>query len=201
MSTHAKPVTSPLRVALQPISAFNHHVAVESSAPRPNEIRVMWRRAKEHGHGFNARVAVVITAVLGSMPMFWFCCVLALCSLPAVLSAFDTEVLKGALGLASFFPAVIQKASLIALVAWLAQTFIQLVALPVLQVSNNAQMAQVEAGLSKLHTFGQVTVENLDLAVEGGQRAVLEALAEIGAKLDVEIKVPALRPGDTGSPD
>ena len=62
-------------------------------------------------------------------------------------------------------------------------------------------MAQVEAGLSKLHTFGQMTVENLDLAVEGGQRAVLEALAEIGAKLDVEIKVPALRPGDTGSPD
>jgi hypothetical protein len=197
MSTHAKPVTSPLRVALQPISAFNHHVAVQSSAPRPNEIRAMWRRGKEHGHGFNARVAVIVCAVLGSMPMFWFSIVLALLSLPAVLSAFSTEVLSFSLGL----PTVITKVSLIALIAWVAQTFIQLVALPVLQVSNNAQMAQVEAGLAKLHTFGQTTVENLDLAIEGGQRAVLEALAEIGAKLDVKIEVPTLHSGAGAPPD
>ena len=59
------------------------------------------------------------------MEFFWFAVILALLSLPEILTLFDTEVLKGAVGLASFFPSVILKVSLVGLVAWVAQTFIQ----------------------------------------------------------------------------
>jgi hypothetical protein len=131
--------------------------------------------------GINAKTAIVVSAVLGSMPMFWFCIALALCSLPAVLSAFDHEVLKDALGLTSFFPSIILKASVIALVSWLAQTFIQLVALPVLQVSNNAQMAQTEAHTATILRGVEHAEDLLNLETAGGLRALQE---HIDARLD-----------------
>ena len=73
---------------------------------------------------FNKRVALALTRYVGTMTCFWVFCLLALCSLPAVLSGFS--VFRGV------FPAVIIKASIIALVAWVAQTLIQLVLLPAL---------------------------------------------------------------------
>jgi hypothetical protein len=122
--------------------------------------------------GINRKTAIVVPAILGSMPFFWFAVVLSLCSLPAVLAAFDTEVLKSAIGLSGFFPKVIIKVSLIALVAWVAQTFIQLVALPVLQVSNNAQMASAEE-----HTA--VILDRLDTDTAGGITTLLSAIDEL----------------------
>ena len=133
--------------------------------------------------GINRKTAVVVPAILGSMQMFWFSIALTLCSLPAVLAAFDHEVLKDAVGLMGFFPAVIQKVSLIALVAWVAQTFIQLVALPVLQVSNNAQMAAQEQNTKTLLTDGEATrdhteklLDAMDLKTEGGLKTILDAI-------------------------
>jgi len=75
---------------------------------------------------FNKQVALALTKYVGTMTCFWFFCVLALCSLPAVLSGFNA--------FSGFFPAVIIKASIIALVSWVAQTFLQLVLLPSLMV-------------------------------------------------------------------
>ncbi len=63
---------------------------------------------------FNKRVALALTRYVGTMTCFWIFCLLALSSLPAVLSGFS--VFRGV------FPAVIIKASIIALVAWVAQT-------------------------------------------------------------------------------
>ncbi len=160
----------PARMAPHSLRSRHEHVACAA------KLNVELRKANGEVHGFNNKVAVIVPAVLGSMAFFWVCVVLALCSLPAVLTAFDTEVLKGTLGLASFFPSVIIKVSLIALVAWLAQTFIQLVALPVLQVSNNAQMALVEE-----HTA--VILDRLDTATAGGVRTVLEAIDALPEKL------------------
>lgn len=131
--------------------------------------------------GLNRKTAVVVPAILGSMPMFWFSIALTLCSLPAVLAAFDHEVLKDAAGLTSFFPSVILKASLIALVAWIAQTFIQLVALPVLQVSNNAQMTQTEEHTATILHGVERAEDLLNTETEGGLRALQD---HIDARLD-----------------
>ena len=81
--------------------------------------------------GFNDKVALAATGLLGSMWFAYFCVLLALLSLPAVLSAFGP--------FNHTFPPFLVKASIIALVAWVAQTFIQLVALPVLQKGQNLQ--------------------------------------------------------------
>jgi len=80
---------------------------------------------------FNKRLAVTITSNVGTMTSAYLFCVLALLSLPAVLSAFS--VFSGV------FPAPLVKASLIALIAWIAQTFLQLVLLPIIIVGQNVQ--------------------------------------------------------------
>jgi hypothetical protein len=136
--------------------------------------------------GINAKTAIIVPAILGSMPFFWFANVLAFCSLPAVLTGFDNEVLKHALGLESFFPHVILKAAMIALIAWIAQTYIQLVALPVLQVSNNAQMTLAEEHTKTLLDDGSVTREHteaildwMNLETKGGAQLILARIDEL----------------------
>lgn len=66
------------------------------------------------------------------MNTFWVFCCLALCSLPSVLSG-----LGGPFD--GIFPAWLIKVSIIALIAWIAQTFIQLVLLPAIGVNQNLQ--------------------------------------------------------------
>jgi hypothetical protein len=139
------------------------------------------RKIARSVEGVNQKTAVVVPAILGSMPFFWFSIALTLCSLPAVLAAFDHEVLKDAVGLTSFFPSVILKVSLIALVSWIAQTFIQLVALPVLQVSNNAQMAQTEEHTATILHGVERAEDLLNLETQGGLRALQD---HIDARFD-----------------
>lgn len=139
------------------------------------------RKIAKDVRGINQKTAVIVPAILGSMPMFWFSILLTLCSLPAVLSTFDHEVLKDAVGLTSFFPSVILKTSVIALVAWIAQTFIQLVALPVLQVSNNAQMAQTEEHAATILRGVERAEDLLNIETQGGLRALQDHL---DARLD-----------------
>ena len=144
------------------------------------------RKLSQDVSGVNAKTAIIVPAILGSMPFFWFANVLALCSLPAVLTGFDNEVLKHALGLESFFPHVILKAAMIALIAWIAQTYIQLVALPVLQVSNNAQMTLAEEHTKTLLDEGAATREHteamldwMNLESKGGAQLILARIEEL----------------------
>jgi hypothetical protein len=144
------------------------------------------RKLSQDVSGINAKTAIVVPAILGSMPFFWFANVLALCSLPAVLTGFDNEVLKHALGLESFFPHVILKAAMIALIAWIAQTYIQLVALPVLQVSNNAQMTLAEEHTKTLLAEGAATRQHteamldwMNLETKGGAQLILARIEEV----------------------
>ena len=87
---------------------------------------------------FNTGFALIITKGVGTMWTAYLFTLLALFSLPAVLTGVDPS-------LASSFPSWLLKTSLIALVAWIAQTFLQLVLLPIIMVGQNTIQAQNDA--------------------------------------------------------
>ncbi len=93
--------------------------AMKEHRPRLASIR----EARETVHGtsavgrFNNRLAVKITTVVGSMWCAYAFCLLALISLPAAIRSHDPIII----------------------VAWIAQTFLQLVLLPIIIVGQNVQ--------------------------------------------------------------
>ena len=87
---------------------------------------------------FNTRLALKITNGVGSMWTAYIFSILALVSLPAILT-------QGHFVPAGTFPKWLISVSLIALVAWVAQTFIQLVLLPIIMVGQNVIQAQNDA--------------------------------------------------------
>jgi hypothetical protein len=96
-------------------------------AHEPKLVRRIQAHQAVHGAGptgrFNTRVAVAITVAVGSMWCAYAFAVLALISLPAALST----------------------GSPIVIVGWIAQTFLQLVLLPIIIVGQNVQAAATEA--------------------------------------------------------
>ena len=81
----------------------------------------------------NERVAVWLTQRVGSMwAAYAFCCI-ALISLPSVLTS----------------------GSALIIVAWVAQTFLQLVLLPVIMVGQDVQSRRTEATINDTHTLAQ----------------------------------------------
>lgn len=80
--------------------------------------------------GFNNRIAVTIGRTIGTMWTAYLFVVLALLSLPAIL-------VQGGFVSPGTFPSWLVSVGLIALVGWIAQTFLQLVLLPVILVGQN----------------------------------------------------------------
>ena len=126
------------------------------------------RTIDHHKGGFNKAVAVWLTNTVGTMATFWVFCVLALLSLPAVLSGFSV--------FAGVFPAWMIKASIIALIAWVAQTFIQLVLLPALMVGQNLQNVAADARAAKTFEDLETVKDWLDLQTKGGLTDVHQAV-------------------------
>ena len=87
---------------------------------------------------FNTTLALKITNGVGTMWTAYLFSLLALVSLPAILT-------QGNIVAANTFPKWLISVSLIALVAWVAQTFIQLVLLPIIMVGQNVIQAQNDA--------------------------------------------------------
>ena len=142
---------------------------------------------------FNRAVALLLTRSVGTMTTFWLFCLLALCSLPAVLSGFSA--------FHGIFPAVIIKASIIALVAWVAQTLIQLVLLPALMVGQNLQNAASDARSAKQFEDVEavksdliVALDRLDVTTEGGVKAVLDAVNALRNVLTPTEPLPQHKP-------
>lgn len=106
-----------------------------------------------HGSGWvgriNTRVAVVITKVVGTMWTAYAFALLSLVSLPAALAS----------------------GSPIVIVAWIAQTFLQLVLLPVIIVGQNVQAAASDARAETDHEILE-TLHKINVA----QTAILERL-------------------------
>ncbi|MGB8214031.1 MAG: hypothetical protein WCE68_10780 [Anaerolineales bacterium] len=116
--------------------------------------------ATVHGEGpiarFNTRVAVTITKSVGSMWCAYVFALLALISLPAAIASHDPVII----------------------VSWIAQTFLQLVLLPIIIVGQNVQSAASDARAESDHET-LVSVHTLTSEVHGiaqQQTQILEIL-------------------------
>ena len=107
---------------------------------------------------FNTLIALKATTVLSSMWFFWFCVILDLAELPAV----------------------IQAASVIAWVTYISQTVIQLLALPLLGAGQRiiaaSQDARAEADHDTLLAIHQLSTQQLQIL--RGQNRILDLLKD-----------------------
>ena len=118
-----------------------------------------------HGSGtigrFNTWLAVNVTKTVGSMWMAYAFAALALISLPAALASGQTIII----------------------IAWIAQTFLQLVLLPIIIVGQNVIQAandlRAEADHETLTAVHQLTLEVH--AINEAQTAILQHLQGAGA--------------------
>ena len=124
---------------------------------------------------FNKWLAIKVTTAVGSMTCAYIFSLLALISLPAILSAF--KVFHGT------FPNWLVKASLIALVSWIAQTYIQLVLLSVIIVGQNIQSAASDARATKTFEDTEIVVDRLDERTAGGIKTILDRIDQLEARL------------------
>ena len=114
--------------------------------------------------GFNAKIAVFLTNIVGSMWCAYIFAVLAVIGLPAALK-------PGGDGI----------------IAWIAQTFLQLVLLSVIMVGQNVQSAAGDARAQRTYDDTVEILDRLDIRTEGG-------LKELSDRLDALTKALAARP-------
>ena len=130
-------------------------------------------------NSFNAKLAVVVTNIVGSMWCAYAFCLLAFCSLPAVLSAFS--IFSGV------FPPWLTKASLIALIAWIAQTFFQLVLLSVIMVGQQVQGLAADARSVQTEQNTAALLNEMNVATPGGITDAVIILLKAMGKTDEQI--------------
>ena len=141
--------------------AYRAAYAAAKQSPTEHTPRLVTSQSvREQVHGanvigrFNNRLAVVITRSVGTMWMAYLFACLALVSLPAAIASRNTIVI----------------------VAWIAQTFLQLVLLPIIIVGQNvisaSQDARAEADHITLTTLHAMNVTQLQLLEQ--QAKILE---------------------------
>ena len=94
---------------------------------------------------------------------------IALTSLPAIL--IEAGVLT-----ASDVPKFLTKPGLILIVAWIAQTFIQLVLLSIIMVGQDVQSIASDARSEHTYKDTQMILDAMNVETEGGLRTILEAI-------------------------
>ena len=110
--------------------------------------------------GFNAKIAVFLTNLVGSMWCAYVFAAIALIGLPPALR-------PGGEGI----------------IAWIAQTFLQLVLLSVIMVGQNVQ--SVANDLRSQHTYDDTVqiLDRLDIHTEGGLKDLADRIDELQAAL------------------
>ena len=141
-----------------------HHLA-RAVRLSPSEIR----RAMGEVKGFNAKLAVIITHAVGSMAMAYIFSLIALTSLPAIL-------IQAGVLTKSAVPQFLTKPGLILIVAWVAQTFIQLVLLSIIMVGQDVQSIASDARAENTFKDTQAILDALNTETQGGLRTILEAI-------------------------
>jgi hypothetical protein len=154
------------RVAPKPSNTVKtrHHLA-KAVRLSPAEIR----HAMSEVDGFNAKLAVIITHAVGSMAMAYIFSLIALTSLPAIL--IQAGVLTN-----GDVPKFLTKPGLILIVAWIAQTFIQLVLLSIIMVGQDVQSIAADARSENTFKDAQAILDALSTETKGGLKTVLEAI-------------------------
>jgi hypothetical protein len=112
------------------------------------------RAAVKEVEGFNAKVALVITRSVGTMACAYVFAGVALISLPAAISS----------------------GQVIIIVAWVAQTFLQLVLLSIIMVGQSVQSAASDARAAKEFADTETILDRLDVHTAGGIKEVLDAI-------------------------
>jgi hypothetical protein len=108
--------------------------------------------------GFNAKLALVITRSVGTMACAYLFAAIALISLPAAINS----------------------GQVIIIVAWIAQTFLQLVLLSIIMVGQAVQAAASDARAAKEFADTETILDRLDVNTAGGIRDVLDAIHALG---------------------
>ncbi len=132
-----------------------HHLA-KALHPSPRVIR----EAMGEVDGFNAKFAVLITRLVGTMWCAYLFAVIALIGLGPALK-------PGGEGI----------------IAWIAQTFLQLVLLSVIMVGQNVQSLASDARALNTYKDAEVILDRLDCSTQGGLKLILERLDEIAPAL------------------
>jgi hypothetical protein len=120
----------------------------------PHEIRM----AVHQVEGVNAKIALVITRTVGTMACAYLFGLIALISLPAAITS----------------------GQVIIIVAWVAQTFLQLVLLSIIMVGQSVQSAASDARAAKEFADTETILDRLDVNTAGGIREVLDAIRALG---------------------
>ncbi len=120
----------------------------------PREIR----HAVSQVEGINAKIALVITRTVGTMACAYVFAVIALISLPAAINS----------------------GQVIIIVAWVAQTFLQLVLLSIIMVGQSVQSAASDARAVKEFADTETILDRLDVNTAGGIKEVLDAIHALG---------------------
>ena len=116
------------------------------------------RKALGEVEGFNAKLALLITRSVGTMACAYVFAVIALISLPAAINS----------------------GQVIVIVAWVAQTFLQLVLLSIIMVGQSVQSAASDARAAKEFADTETILDRLDIHTAGGIKDVLDAIHAIG---------------------
>jgi hypothetical protein len=128
-----------------------HHLA-KALHPTPSVLK----EAMGEAEGFNAKFAVLITRLVGTMWCAYLFAIIALLGLGPALK-------PGGEGL----------------VSWIAQTFLQLVLLSVIMVGQTVQSLAADARSANTFKDAETILDRLDVHTQGGLQVVLERLNEI----------------------
>jgi len=128
-----------------------HHLA-KALHPTPRVLK----EAMGEAEGFNAKFAVLITRLVGTMWCAYLFAAIALIGLGPALK-------PGGEGI----------------IAWIAQTFLQLVLLSVIMVGQTVQSLAADARATNTFRDAETILDRLDLHTQGGLRAIMDRLDEI----------------------
>jgi len=107
--------------------------------------------------GFNAKVAVILTRVVGTMWAFWVFNGIALVSLPSA----------------------IRTGQLTIIINWVSSNWIQLILLPALMVGQNLQNIAADARSAKTFQDVETVLDRLDTHTQGGLKDVIDAIESL----------------------
>ena len=152
------PAPSPAPVSIPKVEELFHRVEHPRIAQRRHEKPV---KVKDESAGINGKVALIITAVVGTMWCAYIFTLIALVSLPSAIASGQAIVI----------------------VAWIAQTFIQLVLLPIIIVGQNIQARAADKRSEDTYKDAEAVLKESE-EIQKHLLAQDEAMSDILARLE-----------------